>query len=144
MTVFITLRLKSGVDIEGQPSGQGLGQFADPDECKSVTERNNVRSLNDFFYRDRELYEEIASEIDGEECEEFDDFLSEVRQQQEWHDPRDGLTTVRVLLAHFSTRLEDSRESEFLAQIVEELQFVKTQLEAAVINDDPFRLEVSE
>ena len=144
MSVFATIRLRHGEKSGQELSGQGIGQFADLDECRAVTEREGVREISEFYYRDQELYEEIASEMGDVECEEFDEFLGGVQTQQDWHDPTDGLKTISVLLTHFSRRLRDEPEQDYLVQIVDELKDWQACLQAVVAAGDEFRLEISE
>jgi hypothetical protein len=145
MSVSVSLVRESGKRPETWYSGQGIGQFADQDECRRVADEKNVPRLDTFYFEDIDfLEEEVADSVPDEERDAFERRLGEVRGQRPWHDPNEGLRTVQALLPHFRQRAEvEDDPYEYLAAIIEDLEAFELILRDAAAEGDRFRFEVS-
>jgi hypothetical protein len=149
MSVFITVKLRSGKEIEAPYyTGQGIGQFADEAELDAVAKQAGVRLLHEFYYFDRDLYEEMLDESEelGPDMvtgvEALEEAVEQIRKQPDWHDPEEGLRTVRALAEYYRRKLLERPGDDYLAEVVNDLSVYEIYLAAAAGNGDRFRLEV--
>lgn len=118
------------------PSGLARGcQFADDAECAAVAAAAGARPLSDYYGTDPEL------------LADFDDATGNTkrtrRKPSRWHDPNEGLLSVRALLKHFGPQAETDPDNDDLEEIVNDLTAFEQILEQAVATNDAFRLEIS-
>lgn len=143
MSVFVEICLRDRQAPE-EPfhTGQGIGQFADWDECDAVAKAAGARPLSDYSsWADPELIDEIVDALEDED--EAPAWAANERSKtQQWHDPAAGLLTVRALLQHFQAKA-DQDPDEFLEEIINDLNAFQMILEDAGAVRDAFRLEVS-
>ena len=143
MSRSVTLVLESGKTPDLWYSGQGIGQFADENECRRVADEQKVPRLESFLFQDVGFLEdEVADSVPDENTEDFDRQLGEIRRQPAWHDPTEGLRAVQPLLTHFRERAKvEDDPNDYLAAVVQDLEAYQTILQQAIAENDRFRFE---
>ena len=136
-------------DLDPDEEGRGYGHALA--ECREaltgVAQRLGIRPLHRFATTESDLWDELAEEVmaraeDEREAEaEIQELLNE---RGDWHDPEDGLETVRTLIAHYESASTDAdvSASSSAEDVLFDLRAIEMILAEAARKERGFRLTV--
>lgn len=106
------------------------------EELDRIAVRRNITPLSEFVLEDLELYEEAIDYADEDLAAELQARAARARSQPEWHDPAEGLKTVRALREEL--QLRPGHEG-----VLADLETVERLLDEAAARGRRFHFDVS-
>ena len=98
--------LPPDLDPDEEGRGYGLALAECCDALTKLAQRVGVRPLHRFASTESDLWDELAEEVMARADDERDaeaEIQELLNERGDWHDPEDGLHTVRALIAHYDT-----------------------------------------
>lgn len=98
--------LPPDLDPDEEGRGYGVAIARCRDALTAVAQRLGVRPLHRFASTESDLWDELAEEVMARAEDERDaeaEIQELLNERGDWHDPEDGLHTVRALIAHYET-----------------------------------------
>jgi hypothetical protein len=133
MIVYAIVERKSGKAAQGN-YGHNIGAMGVYTLDQRLTE-TGIAPLGAFLHEDIATLEKALPFAQPAERIAMERRLSELRAQPEWHDPAQGLATVRALLAQLG-------EDEAYEGVASDLRTYQAILEEAAREQDLFRLNL--
>ena len=139
--------LPPDLDPDEEGRGYGLALAECRDALTAVAQRLGVRPLHRFATTESDLWDELAEEVMAraeDEREAEAEILELLNERGDWHDPEDGLDTVRALMAHYESAppREAVCNSSSVADVLFDLRAIEMILGEAAAKQRGFRLAI--